>query len=213
MDRKDSYVASAEYPDDLVQKIERNVRAVALSVLKWYPDLADEVVDEVFLRLYSRAEQPDNPVAWCVRVAYRYAVRLCQERNNLANPNDWVGFVPPRVEREEVVRLIRRFFRVINDAIAEAADEDDAMLYRLHVLEQRPWKEVAQRLEWSEEKVRQRYSRLLRRVAKCAYRVMLSDGELSELFERVLDSQKHFRQAMVRMLHFVAKQGFAYFAD
>lgn len=118
------------------------------------PDLAADLAQETFVRLYRRGAVPDSPGAWLVSVAmnlFRNASSTGNRRRRLLSgvrESLWRADPPPSPERELEARRTRRKVREALDRLPER--ERSLLLLRA---EGYSYRELGQALELNEASV------------------------------------------------------------
>lgn len=136
------------------------------------PDLAEDVVQDAFVRLYRRGSLPDQPEAWLVSVAmnlFRNARSQRSRRRRLLTVERGgraVGDAPPAPDREAESGEARARVRAVLDRLPER--ERQLLLLRA---EGYGYREIAHALELKEASV----GMLLAR-AKQAFRDLYTDS-------------------------------------
>lgn len=201
-------------------------RKAAWSALRGQANAAElvaEVVSEVFARYLSQESAPeDNLLGWTWRVARNEAVRVSKLEKRYVNmvlseAREFVA-VPDAVRREVVVTSDPEMLAVLDEyAVAAgkllgmlenlALAHRDGELYRLHVLEQRPWGEVAGRSGLGVGAARVRLLRLLTSVRTRLLEFCRSDQFMAEMLAAALRSESVFGKLVSKLVGVVVKEG------
>jgi RNA polymerase sigma-70 factor, ECF subfamily len=151
----------------LVGRYQERVRMLAFRILgKW--DLADDMTQDVFLRLYRTAGRyrPDMPLMALLR---RIVVNLCLDWRKRAKPGPWPTAEPMAGDHWTVSGTVEKAEKVsaIRDEIAQLPERQRIAL-TLHRFEELTHEEIAAVTGWSPSAVEsllvRAYSRLRERL-------------------------------------------------
>lgn len=166
---------------EVFRRYSRLVFSIGYRILREAGE-AEEIVQEVFLFLYQRAELFDpkkgGAKAWIVQVAYHRSLDRKEylHRRNFYSGTD-VGFLadtvsgPEDVERELASRLSRERLKEAFQSLSER----QRLTLELFFFEELDFREIAARLDESLENVRHHYYRGLQKLRKDAFVKELRD--------------------------------------
>ena len=146
--------------EELVRRYQRRVYAVAVRIVR-RQDVAEDVAQEAFLRAFSRLGSHDPRFSfgsWVLKIASNHALDLLRQAGRREPPPEEVDAPSPEaiLERGEDLARVRRAL----DALP--ADTRAALV--LHLQEALPLREIAFVLDLSEDAVRNKIWRGLRKV-------------------------------------------------
>ncbi len=131
------------------------------------PELAADLTSEVFARILENAEryEPDragpSAASWVFAIAHNALVSALRRRHVAMDARQRLGMSTPLALDDETFERVEALADIAPDALSELRDLPEAQRAAIvaHVLEERPYAEIAAELRCSPLVVRKRVSR------------------------------------------------------